>query len=361
MKCNLIVLFVVFGLMLSSCSKQQKPLEIEEVSLVGSAKLDVPERLSEWGLFDEPLAKLIPKKGVIPYELNSPLFTDYSLKKRFIKLPEYTSATYVANEVFDFPEGTILIKNFYYQKDLSMDESESQIIETRLLINEGKSWNAWTYVWNEDQSDADFEIAGRNVPVSWKNEEGVIKNVNYSVPNLVQCKSCHELSGTMTPIGPSARQLNGDLHYESGIKNQLIFWSENGMLDSLPSLPTVQKLARWDDPNSGTLDDRARAWLEINCAHCHRPEGPAKNTGLHLQASVTDNYRLGVNKPPIAAGRGSGGMKYSIVAGKPDESILLHRISSLDPGVMMPELGRKMIHDEGIELIRKWIAEMSDK
>ena len=361
MKVRIFVLFLVALSLMTSCDKKQKPIEIEEVTLVGSAKLDVPERLSEWGLFEEPVVKLIPKQGVIPYTLNTPLFTDYALKKRFIKLPVDAKVNYNEMEVFDFPEGTLLIKNFYYQKDQTDPKSESQIIETRLLINEGKSWNVWTYVWNESQTDATLEIAGRTVPLSWKDEEGIIKNVNYSVPNLVQCKSCHELSGKLTPIGPSARQLNGDFHYSSGIKNQLIYWRENGMLDSLPEMNDIAKLATWDDPKSGTSDERARAWLEINCAHCHRPEGPAKNTGLHLQASVTDKYRLGVNKPPIAAGRGSGGMKYSIVPGKPDESILLHRISSLDPGVMMPELGRKMNHDEGIELIRQWIAEMSDK
>src|SRR5690606_5381795 len=96
----------------------------------------------------------------------------------------------------------------------------------------------------------------------------------------------------------------------------------------------------------------------INCAHCHRAEGPARNTGLYLTFAEGDPYKLGVRKPPVAAGRGSGGLKYGIVPGEPEESILMHRIESLDPGVMMPEVGRKMRHEEGIALVRDWIKAM---
>ena len=353
-----IVLFIGVVILWTSCSKNKKPVIIEEVKLVGSAKLDVPEQLSQWKLFEAPINKLVPVEGVVPYDLQTPLFTDYALKSRFVKLPSNELANYSNDEVMEFPKGTILIKNFYYKNDLTKADSDRRIIETRLLIHEEKGWNALTYVWNEEQTEAQLEIAGRSLPVSWTNDEGIVKKVNYSVPNLVQCKSCHEKIAKMSPIGPTARQLNHSFGYSSGAQNQLIYWVENDMIDSLPDLDLIPRLAKWDDPTSGTLDERARAWLEINCAHCHRAEGPAKNTGLHLMASEKDLYRIGVNKPPIAAGRGSGGMKYGIVPGKPEESILLHRIESLDPGVMMPELGRKLQHEEGIHLIREWIANM---
>lgn len=84
-------------------------------------------------------------------------------------------------------------------------------------------------------------------------------------------------------------------------------------------------------------------------------------TGLYLTFDETDPYKLGIYKPPVAAGRGSGGLKYSIVPGKPEESILIHRIESLDPGAMMPEVGRKVRHEEGIELVREWVLALSGK
>ena len=353
-----IVLFLFSGILILSCSNKKKPLVIEEVSLVGSAELDVPKSLSEWGLFEQPLNELNPTEGVIPYDLNSPLFSDYSQKARFVKLPEGATAKYNQTEVLGFPEGTLLIKNFYYELNQTVSNGERKLMETRLLIHEANGWNALTYVWNEEQTEANLEIAGRTIPVSWTNKEGVLKNVNYSVPNLVQCKGCHERSAKMSPIGPSARQLNKHFDYGGASTNQLTKWHELNLLDSLPDQDEIPKLAQWDDEQTETLDARARAWLEINCAHCHRADGPAKNTGLHLLASEQDLYRVGVGKPPVAAGRGSGGLKFGIVPGNPESSILLHRIASDDPGVMMPELGRKLEHEEGVALIRDWIAEM---
>lgn len=343
---------------LVACSPAKKQIIIEEVALSGAQQLDAPQRLSEWGFFQEPLAALVPVADVLPYDLNTPLFSDYAFKARFVRLPKGLTATYHPTEVMDFPVGTVLIKNFYYPADFRLPEGERRILETRLLVLKDIGWDALTYIWNDAQTDAALEVSGKTVPVSWKNEEGVLKNVNYSVPNLAQCKSCHDNLGKMTLIGPTARQLNRTLKYTDGESNQLAKWEALGLLTRLPPQDQWPVVPVWDDPATGTLEGRARAWLEINCAHCHRLEGPAKNSGLYLTFAETDPYRLGVNKPPIAAGRGSGGMQYSIVPGQPDASILVHRITSLDPGVMMPELGRKMPHDEGIALVREWIASM---
>ncbi len=144
---------------------------------------------------------------------------------------------------------------------------------------------------------------------------------------------------------------------KEGKKNQLVHWQELNVMDGMPSLAQVAHLVSYDD-QSVSIDERARAWLEINCAHCHRADGPAKNSGLHLLANEKDLARLGVGKAPVAAGKGSGGLLYDIVPGKPDESILQFRIESVHPGIMMPELGRSTTHEEGVELVRKWIGEM---
>ena len=106
--------------------------------------------------------------------------------------------------------------------------------------------------------------------------------------------------------------------------------------------------------------DRARAYLEINCAHCHSADGPAKTSGLMLDYHETNPAALGVGKAPVAAGRGSGGRFYGIVPGKPDASIMVYRMEATDPELMMPEMGRKQTHEEGVALVREWIAGMSE-
>lgn len=342
--------FVLLIVLFFACSspEKKKPIILEEVSLGVEEVVDYPKYLSELDLFESPLKELKPKSDrTFPYEINAPLFSDYAFKARFIHLPEDTKMTYKASEVLGFPKGTILIKSFYYPEDFQMPEGKRRILETRLLIHEEQGWHGIVYEWNEEQTDAKRLILGEKVPVEWTDSHGQLQRINYSIPSQPQCKSCHDLGGTMTPIGPSVRQLNHD--------NQLLSWEENEWID-LPD-EALPRLVNYMDEESA-LDDRARAWLEVNCAHCHRKEGPAKNSGLYLLTSQTDPYRLGVNKPPIAAGKGSGGLKYSIVPGSPDQSILVHRIESFEPGEMMPELGRKLTHKEGVELIREWIARM---
>jgi hypothetical protein len=134
------------------------------------------------------------------------------------------------------------------------------------------------------------------------------------------------------------------------------------VLAGAPPPDRAPRQAAWDDPRSGTLDDRARAraWLEINCAHCHNPEGPARSSGLDLMAARQKPAAIGVNRPPVAAGIGSGGREYDIVPGQPDKSILVYRIASTHPGAMKPELGRRLVHEEGVALVRRWIAAMPD-
>jgi uncharacterized repeat protein (TIGR03806 family) len=348
----LIVLFCV----LVSC-KQEKPIVVQEESFnaVDVSSFGNP-KLSDYNFFIGALKNLEPAQGVVHYELNSPLFSDYAFKKRFIKFPEGTFATFSANDVFDFPEGTILIKNFYYPADFSKPNENIRILETRLLVLENGNWKALPYIWNDEQTEAYLDVAGKNINVTWKHSDGSNRELVYSVPNVNQCKGCHLRGDKIKPIGPTARQLNGII--EGKHQNQLEALAQAGFLKGLPQLSSISKLVDYDDTNK-PIDLRARAWLEVNCAHCHRSDGPAKTSGLHLLADVKNPFELGVGKPPVAAGRGSGGLQYDIVPGKPDQSILYYRIASSDPGVMMPELGKKLVHTEGVELIRKWINQLS--
>ncbi len=348
----------LIGLMFAGCqTKQQEIVVLPEEELAVDLSSVGKAKLSEYGFFVGALKDLTPAEGVIPYALNSALFTDYAFKQRFVKIPKGSSVAYNAEDVFDFPIGTVLIKNFYYPADFRKPTENIRILETRLLINDAGVWKPLPYIWNEEQTEAYLMVAGKNLDVAWTHDTGEIRNVKYSVPNLNQCKGCHLRGEKVMPIGPSARQLNGDYEFKSGTENQLAHWQNLNMLDGLPAPDQIPRLVNYDDKNEA-IDLRARAWLEINCAHCHRADGPAKNSGLYLLANEKDAAKLGVGKAPVAAGKGSGGLLYGIVPGKPEESILQFRIESTHPGIMMPELGRSITHEEGVELVRKWIKEM---
>ena len=317
------------------------------------------EKLSEYGFFEGNLANLKPVADVIPYELNTPLFSDYAHKLRFFKVPEGTTANYTEKEVLEFPVGTYIIKNFYYHNDERDHAKGRQIMETRLLLHQEDGWKALpTYVWNAEQTEAVMTVEGATIDVSWVDNSGKTMDLAYSAPSQSLCKSCHVKNGELTPIGPKARQLNRNAVFASNEVNQLTHYANLGLLSGLPELSKVFKSPVWDNPSTGTLHRRALAYLDMNCAHCHSKGGPGNTSALHLTEFETNEFNLGINKHPIAAGKGTGGRPYDIVKGEPENSILLYRMEATSPGEMMPEVARKLVHEEGVELIREWITKM---
>ena len=231
------------------------------------------------------------------------------------------------------------------------------LLETRLLLRKESGWEAVSYAWNEEQNEAYKKIAGKAINVSWTDSMGNEKNVRYRVPNVNQCKECHAARDKITPIGPKARNLNKEFEFNEGEFNQLAYWMKRQIIENYPM--NLASPVDWTDETQN-INDRVRSYLDVNCGHCHSPTGNANSTGLYLHLDETRDIHLGLHKKPVATGRGSGGFKYSIVPGKPEESILLHRMISLDPGVMMPESGRALSHTEAVEMVREWILVMED-
>ena len=316
-----------------------------------------PEKLSDWNLFIGKLSELKPNKRVIPYKLNTPLFSDYTNKTRFIWMPEGKSANFKKDDVFDFPIGTIFSKTFSFD-DIHFNYTEQSkkqnLIETRLLIHTKTGWVALPYIWDEEMKDAKLEITGgrkqfeRIDKISNKKEL-----IDFRIPNTNQCSGCHSSDKQITPIGPKARNLDNVLKYDNSEENQLDHWSKIGYLKNYNS--TIKQESMVDISSKGNLNSMARSYLEINCAHCHNPKGPANHTGLYFYFSETDPIKLGICKTPVAAGKGAGNLKYDIYPGKPSESILYFRMNSLEPDIMMPEIGKTSLHKEGLFLIKKWI------
>lgn len=345
MKSTTCILFLVMAIFSAAAISGKQPEAFQPM-----------QKLSEYGFFTSRLADLVPAARVIPYDLNSALFSNYAEKSRFIVMPEGKQALYNADSAFEMPVGTILIKNFYFPADFRQPGKGRKILETRLLVNEPGGWNALPYIWNEEQTEAYYDVAGDNRQVQYTDSKGKKVKTSYIIPNKNQCKGCHSSGNRLLPIGISARHLNMDYNYEGKKENQLAFWERNKLLSGLPE-SNIPANSKWED-ESQPLEARARAYLDINCGHCHNPNGPANTSGLLLNIHNQNVTALGIMKSPVAAGRGAGNLHYAIVPGKPDQSILLFRMKTNDPGIAMPEIGREQIHKEGIELISRWINQM---
>tara|TARA_Y100000022_G_scaffold176960_1_gene166577 strand:+ start:369 stop:1400 length:1032 start_codon:yes stop_codon:yes gene_type:complete len=313
-----------------------------------------PKQLSDFHFFKDTHAQ-IPSNGVVPYELISSLFSDYSYKQRWVYIPEGKKASFRKDKVFDFPVGSALIKTFYYPIDERNLSLGKKLMETRLLLRKQKGWEAVSYAWNENQDEAIIKKAGKTIIADWIDFKGESRSVRYRVPNKNQCKECHSNNDAVMPIGPKARNLNKVYDYQDESINQLTKWMKLDYIDNIQT--DLNTPVDWEDDNH-SLEERVRSYLDINCGHCHISTGGANSTGLYLDLTESRPTHLGINKKPVATGRGSGGHEFSISPGKAEESILLYRMISTDPGVMMPESGRSLTHTEAIEMIDDWISSM---
>ena len=184
------------------------------------------DHLSDYGFFKGNLKNLNPAPGVIRYELITPLFTDYAVKDRFIVIPSGKTVRYTATGVLDFPDSTIIVKNFAYRNH----NNQKIMIETRLLVKDPaeKTWRVMDYLWDSTQTDAVKHIIGARVPITLLDDQGQKISTLYQVPNTNDCKRCHMNSSVISPIGPKARNLNFILNGHS--ENQLSEWVSQGKL-----------------------------------------------------------------------------------------------------------------------------------
>lgn len=293
---------------------------------------DFASSLAAYRIFNEPMASLQPAEGVHLYELSSELFTDFAYKQRLVRIPEGTAALVSSEGELQFPEGTVIAKTFYYPADMRTPGGPRRVIETRLLVLSVGRWNVATYVWNAAQTDASLLLEGTTTDVSWLDDEGRTASTAYAVPHEGECVTCHQSGGSSVFIGPTLRNLNRNVIRSGNEVNQLQYLVAEGVLDtadrnSAPSLPD------YEDADV-SLESRARAYLDINCAHCHNPGGwdvasrpdldlrfqtPLKETGLVRQAR--DLAR------------------------------------QLESG-QMPYLGTTLLHDEGVRLVLDYVESL---
>lgn len=292
-----------------------------------------PATLSDYGFFADVAAQR-PAAGVTPYRIQTPLWSDGAEKLRFVYLPAGTKAKAQGDGLLGLPVGAALIKTF---------KLEGRLIETRVLLHRAEGWVALPYQWNREQTEARLALAGARLELTTPRGQAI----SYAIPNKNQCKECHQQGDAVVPIGPKARNLSAAW---------LDSFHKAGWLDAVPKV--TSRVPLWEDRARLAAAPVARGWLDTNCAHCHNPGGSASNSGLDLRWEQSSPVALGINKRPVAAGRGSGGLEFDVVPGHPGKSIMLYRMGSLEGGVSMPELGRATIDPDGQAVVTNWIAEM---
>ncbi|WP_333612304.1 SO2930 family diheme c-type cytochrome [Brevundimonas bullata] len=361
----------------AACTKAQPPQALVDPTYFATEN---PKSLRDWGMVQVSGDALVLGQRVTPYDLTTPLFTDYAQKLRTIWMPPGAAADYKADqpdEALAFPVGTVITKTFFYQTGRGgrvLQQADQAVIhdgeglnlktvrmvETRLLIHRPEGWATLTYLWNEAQTEAVLHRVGAVIPLKLAREDGKDQAFSYIVPNVTQCSACHATNVAtrlIQPIGPKARLLNREFAYADGSENQLSRLTKTGYLRGLADPKEAPADVSWTD-QSASLEARARAYLDVNCGHCHNPKGPADTSGLYLNAATPVSGPSGVCKLPVAAGPGTGNLRFDIVPGDAKASILSYRMASTNPAVMMPEIGRSTAHAEGVALVGFWIDSM---
>jgi uncharacterized repeat protein (TIGR03806 family) len=302
-----------------------------------------PLKLSETGCFSQ-LNPLKANPRLVPYEVNSPLWSDGTEKERFLFVPTGKKIKFHSEEAWQFPQKTVLVKSFFVPKSGSR-----QIIETRFLVRESNGFLGYSYRWNDEGTEA-FLLGGaahREVDIT---EQGVTEHFLYYYPSSSDCLRCHTKS-VGEVLGVHTLQVH--------LKDQIKAFVDRGLieLDSLP--PDLSQLKKLPVYTDSSLDNtsRARAFLHSQCAHCHNPLNVAGQVSFDMRFSTPLSHTLMCDALPQHGDLGIEGARV-ISPGKPGHSVIFKRIQSLDPHVRMPPLASSRQDKVAIPVTEKWIKEI---
>lgn len=301
---------------------------------------DWPKKLSETGLYTSIRKKKLAD-DLTPYQVNAPFWSDNAGKTRFIKLPVGQKMEYKAKGTWKLPVGTVVVKNFD-----KAGYRGKQMLETRLIKRTKEGWEAATYVWNSRQNDADLKPEGSQF--EFYTRQGI---TSWHAPSSSECASCHvESSGFV--LGLTTAQLNRE---DEGV-NQISAWAEKGLLE-LPEGVDLATADKFCSPfgDDGSLEERARVYLDVNCAMCHQPNGPG-NATIDLRF---DTELAGTGMVGEAPAQNNMGIEDAeiVAAGSPDRSTLLSRLETPGTG-RMPSIGSNIVDKKAVKLISEWIESL---
>jgi uncharacterized repeat protein (TIGR03806 family) len=241
---------------------------------------DFPTKLSAANIFSGDLSDLVPSSNYMMYDLASELFSDYAEKQRLIRLPAGTQMTKNADALPNFPEGTSIVKTFYYWNDKRDFSKGKKVFESRVLLLKNGLWLYGTYQWNSDQTEAYLLTSGSDQAVNWINENGIAKATTYHIPNMTECVTCHEQNLQVKPLGPKLHNLNFLVNKNGSTINQLTYFQNIGWIDHF-DVNTITAIPNYKD-NNLTEEQKSRAYLDANCSHCHNPQGSSNDLDLDL-------------------------------------------------------------------------------
>ena len=297
-----------------------------------SSSVTFEKKLSNYNLFLGTPSNLQPTQDFRLLELSSVLYTDYAKKQRLVKVPTGKKMSRNTDGSIDFPNGIILAKTFYYYNDERDTLQGKRIIETRLLIKELDVWNIATYLWNEKQTDASLLMEGLDTPVNWINTDGISRFANYHVPDENECIACHQSNNSMIPLGTTLRNLNRNVTRNDLSLNQITHLQSVGVLNDF-NLSVVPQVVDYNDA-SVSLANRARAYLDLNCSHCHHPNGWEESARKRLDLRY---------ETPLSQ---SGILKD------------IHEIKESIVEREMPFIGTTLLDKEGVSLIVEYIESL---
>ena len=321
-----------------------------------------PATLSATGAFAN-LSTLDPTSGLIPYEVNSPLWSDGARKKRWIAIPsdgtrddESEQVTFDAELPWTFPAGTVAIKHFELPNNAN-DPSAVRRLETRFLVAmENGGFYGVSYRWRANGEEADLLPDGASDTISITQSDGSISSQTWDYPSRQDCRSCHNL-GSGVFLGVNTWQLNGNIAYPGAntLQNQLSAWSEESLFTTSLEEATNYPAGVALDEATASLEQRMRSYLASNCSNCHNPAS-GLNTSFDLRFSTALNdtnliygdllYDLGIAGAHVITPR------------SPETSILHERMDTV--GVhRMPPIGRNLIHTEAVTTLNQWIMTLT--
>lgn len=309
-----------------------------------AAAVDFPQTLSATGCVD-PADPFVPAPGLIPYGPNAPFWSDGADKERFMALPDGESVVLDADGDFEFPVGTVLVKNFDYA---------GRRVETRLFVrHDDGDWGGYSYAWNDAATDATLLAS------SLVRDLGGGKSWTY--PSRSECFQCHTQAAGYS-LGLEAGQLNAPFVYEATnrLSNQMATFDHIGVfggpVGDVTGLPVYARPTGPEVDPAATLEERARAYLHTNCAGCHRPGGPARGS-MDLRHATSLSQTGTCNVAPQLGTLGIADAKL-VAPGEPGRSVLLSRLKSTGAN-QMPPLGVHVLDTEGVALIDAWIDSLS--
>lgn len=343
----------------------------------GKPRPEFPRRLSETGLF-QSVKGHTPEPALVPYSVNSPLWSDNAHKERFIALPGMSQIDFIEEGAWKFPEGGVLVKTFSLDLEAGNPASRKRI-ETRLLVTQQNEWVGYTYLWNDDETEAVLvDAAGADKTFTIRDlhaPQGQREQV-WHYPSRAECMVCHSRAAGFV-LGLSTLQMNKQHDYGGVLANQLRTFDHLGIFrfnipeEKAPDKKTggdpAQQAGRFvqepeeyrslpnpDDESAG-LEQRVRSYLHANCAQCHVDAGGG-NAAMELRFTTPRAKTQLIDVVPLHDKFGIENAKL-VAPGAPERSVLLRRLALRGRG-QMPPLATSIVDEAGLKLLRAWIESL---